>query len=307
MQEFGSRWHGIRKYYRSRADAFKEYVGRLEEFFGSGISNDYMQRYIHAMITPEPQVLSHCPMNPLRKHMDRKCGSCGVPAPDGESKFCNRCGSAIIEEQPEPQLPVCSTCGMRVADPEAQFCDKCGGTVRKTMACPACGNPAIDENSKFCTRCGTTFAKPGTCPDCGFVNPEDAVFCNRCATPLKSQSIPTAPVAPAVVVAKKRTNLPVQEEPVADWDPWSDGGQEHDVHPAPPQANQYEYDYPSPQDTQFRAPQVRVPPKKYSHLPLIADELKDAKKPYTGPDEYSNPPSAKQRPGKKGVLGFLKK
>lgn len=235
--------------------------------------------------------------------MARKCGSCGFPAPDGESKFCNRCGKEIVDET-EPQFPVCGTCGARVADPDAQFCDKCGGPVRKAMACPSCGNPAIDENSKFCTRCGTTFTKPGTCPSCGFANPDDrAAFCNRCGTSLRSAG--TVP-APAVVVTKKRTSLPVQEQPVVDWDPWSDGSPEPDArYPLPPE-NQNTSPPPVPGQQAYRAPQIHVPPKKYSHIPLIAEELKDAKKPYTVGGELSKPPK-KERPAKKGVLGFFKK
>jgi predicted amidophosphoribosyltransferase len=221
--------------------------------------------------------------------MTRKCGSCGIPAPDNESRFCNRCGKAIVDE-PEPQFPVCGTCGAKVADPQAQFCDKCGGPIRKAMACPACGNPAIDENSKFCTRCGTTFVKPGTCPGCGFLIPDDrAVFCNRCGAPLRG-AVPAA--APSVVITKKRTSLPVQEETVDNWDPWSDGSPDYDAQP-PLTAGEPVY----------AVPQISIAPKKYSHLPLIADELKDAKKTPAGPGETSK----KERPAKKGVLGFLKR
>ena len=236
--------------------------------------------------------------------MARKCGSCGIPAPDGESKFCNRCGSAIVDE-PEPQFPVCSTCGAMVADPEAQFCDKCGGPmIKKTISCPTCGNPAIDENSKFCTRCGTTFEQPAVCPGCGFPIPEDnqAVFCNRCGSSLSGTGQP-APVPS--VVAKKRTVLPVQEEPAGNWDPWSDGGHEYDSGIPAPMEDPYAYPSAAPAEPEYRATQVRVPQKKYSHLPLIADELKDYKKP-SGADEYSS--SSGERPvKKKGVLGFMKK
>lgn len=84
----------------------------------------------------------------------------------------------------------------------------------------------------------------------------------------------------------KRVPLPVQEEPpAADWDPWSDS--------------------PGEQETPAPAPQISVPPKKYSHLPLVADELKDYKKPSAGMDNVPAP--AKPAPRKKGVLGFMKK
>ena len=235
--------------------------------------------------------------------MTRKCGSCGYPAPDTESKFCNRCGSAVVDE-PEPEFPVCGTCGAMVADPQAQFCDKCGGPIRKTVACPACGNPAIDENSKFCTRCGTTFARPGTCPGCGFPVPDErAVFCNRCGSALRGAA-PGAAAPAAVVVTKKRNALPIQEVPAADWDPWTDGSPEFDSMPAGLQEPAPSYQPPPPEEPAFRAPQISVPPKKYSHLPLVADELKGAKGPYTGDPG----PRAKERPAKKkGVLGFMKR
>jgi len=221
--------------------------------------------------------------------MTRKCSSCGIPAPDGESRFCNRCGAAIVDE-PEPQFPVCGTCGAQVADPLAQFCDKCGGPVKKSLACPTCGNKAIDENSKFCTRCGTTFAKPGTCASCGFVNPEDAGFCNRCGAALKAAAAPPAAApaspAPSVVLTPKRAPLPVPEEtPAADWDPWSDS--------------------PGEQEAPVPSPQIRVPQKKYSHLPLIADELKDYKKSAAVMDNFPSPAEPASR--KKGGLNFLKK
>jgi Double zinc ribbon len=238
--------------------------------------------------------------------MTRKCGKCGTPAPDGESKFCNRCGSAIVDG-PEPQFPVCGTCGAEVADPQAQFCDRCGGPVRRPIACPACGNPAIDGNSRFCTRCGTTFVPPGTCPGCGFVNPDDqALFCNRCGAPLPGKGAvqqPQGAAAPSVIVTKKRATLPVQE-PVADWDPWSDGGPEYDAG-LPPEDRR---DAPLPEtagEPPYRAPQVSVPLKKYAHLPLVADELKGSKTP--GPGDLPASPRERKAQKKKGFLGFMKR
>ena len=230
--------------------------------------------------------------------MARRCSSCSIPAPDEESKFCNRCGAAIVDE-PEPQFPLCGTCGARVADPEAQFCDKCGGPVTKAMACPSCGNPAIDENSKFCTRCGTTFARPHTCPGCGFPIPDgEAVFCNRCGASLKSTP-PAASPASTVVAQRKRTPLPIQDEPAPDWDPWSDTSQ--------PEYGTQQYAPLPPMDDEpaYRSPQIRMPAKRYAHLPLIADELKDYKKPYPGSDDTSE--SDRKERSKKGALNFLKR
>lgn len=230
--------------------------------------------------------------------MARKCSSCSIPAPDDESKFCNRCGAAIVDE-PEPQFPICGTCGTRVADPEAQFCDKCGGPVKKALACPTCGNPAIDENSKFCTRCGTTFARPNACPGCGFPIPDDkAVFCNRCGASLRSPG-PAQATGPTAAPVRKRTPLPIQDEPAPDWDPWSDGSQSDYETP------QYSAPPPVDNDSAYRTPQIRMPAKKYAHLPLIADELKDYKKPYTGTDEASE--SDRKERSKKGALNFMKR
>lgn len=233
--------------------------------------------------------------------MARKCSSCGIPAPDEESKFCNRCGGAITDmPEPQPQFPICSTCGERVADPEAQFCDKCGGLVKKAAVCPTCGNPAVDENSKFCTRCGTTFVRPNTCPSCGFVNPDEkAAFCNRCGAPLKSGA---APAAPAAMAPRKRAPLPIRDEPVPDWDPWSDESS--------PDNTESSYTSPSPlgePEPAYRAPQVRMPSKKYSHLPLVADEMKDYKKPSSSSDEHPDTGRKDRAPLKKSPLNFMKR
>jgi rRNA maturation endonuclease Nob1 len=248
--------------------------------------------------------------------MTRKCGHCGTPPPDDEAQFCNRCGQAIVDV-PEPEFPVCSTCGTRVADPHAQFCDKCGGPIRKEQvipACPTCGNKAIDENSKFCTRCGTTFSRPSVCPGCGFPIPEDqeAVFCNRCGGPLPGKSaarpaqqpVPSVPdTTPSVVVTKRRISLPVPPvpEPVAEWDPWSDGSPDYDA--VQPARQEQPPAYIPPADTQISM----VPQKRYAHLPLIADEMKGLKTPYTGEEDPSAHHRKDPAPRKKGVLGFMKK
>jgi hypothetical protein len=50
-----------------------------------------------------------------------------------------------------------------------------------------------------------------------------------------------------------------------------------------------------------------MPPKKYGHLPLIADELKGSKPSYEDPGEPLEPSRKKRPPAKSGVLGFMKK
>jgi Double zinc ribbon len=225
------------------------------------------------------------------EYMTRKCGSCGIPAPNDRAKFCNECGSTIVDVQ-DTHFPVCDSCGDTVSDTLAQFCDKCGAQVRPS--CPSCGNKAINKDSKFCTRCGTVFATAAA----------------RTARQPASQ-------AASVVMNRKRTALPVQEEPgpVAqpdEWDPWSDGSSEFDAQPLPVvEEKRYAHlpliaDEPD-QARASRAPQISMAPKKYGHLPLIADELKGSKPSYKDAGDVPEPSRKGRPPDKKGVFGFLKK
>jgi len=230
------------------------------------------------------------------EYMTRKCGSCGIPAPNDRAKFCNECGSTIVDE-PDTHFPVCDSCGDVVSDTLAQFCDKCGAPVRPS--CPSCGNKAINRDSKFCTRCGTVFANAAA----------------RTAQKPAGQG-------PSVVMNRKRT-APVQQEPVPEepepvvqpeeWDPWSDGSSEFDARPLPlpPEEKRYAHlplmaDDPDQARPQ-RAPQISMAPKKYGHLPLIADELKGSKPSYKDPGDVPEPSRKGRPPDKKGVFGFLKK
>ena len=247
--------------------------------------------------------------------MSRRCGQCGWVPPDGEARFCNQCGSAIVD-LPEPGFPVCGACGCQVADPRAQFCDKCGAAIQKEPvrpACPSCGNKAIDENSKFCTRCGASFQKPGLCAACGFQNPDEkALYCNRCGSPLPGKgpvAVAPADPAPSVVIAKKRSLPPQPAEQPAEWDPWSDGSPEYDI--AGPGREDPSFPQPEPPapvaPPAAGIPEAGTPGKRYAHLPLIADELKGPKTQYAGPEEPPLPPPRGSARKKKGVLGFLKK
>ncbi len=38
-----------------------------------------------------------------REYMTKKCGNCGAPAPDNNSRFCDLCGSPLKEEQVTPR------------------------------------------------------------------------------------------------------------------------------------------------------------------------------------------------------------
>ncbi|MDD1703203.1 MAG: zinc ribbon domain-containing protein [Methanoregula sp.] len=207
--------------------------------------------------------------------MAKKCGNCGAPAPDSNSRFCDLCGAPFREEPATPQgLPVCPSCGAVVSDIKAQFCDACGAPLAKPV-CPACGNTAPSYHSKFCTRCGASFVP---------------------ATSVRGRTVPVIPPAQQAVtepepelpvkVTLRKGRLPVAEDPSDEWDPWTDGDPTYDVSaplPLPQPQQQYtdlkrvggemaqpERHAPAPQ---LEMVQIAEPRKKYSHLPLIADEL----------------------------------
>ena len=45
--------------------------------------------------------------------MAKKCGTCGAPAPDTNSRFCDLCGAPLTDEESSASqgLPVCPVCG----------------------------------------------------------------------------------------------------------------------------------------------------------------------------------------------------
>ncbi|WP_292371160.1 zinc ribbon domain-containing protein [Methanoregula sp. UBA64] len=200
--------------------------------------------------------------------MAKKCGNCGAPAPDTNSKFCDLCGAPLAdEEQSNPQgLPVCPVCGAVVSDKIAQFCDVCGAPLAKPI-CPVCRNIAPSYHSKFCSRCGAAFVP---------------------AAPPRTRTVPAAGYEPEpepVKVKTRKEPLPVAEPSADEWDPWTDGDPTYDVSaPLPPQ-NQQKTDLQRMSEgmtpavrrpaaaNQLDMVQMAEPRKKYSHLPLIADEL----------------------------------
>ena len=241
-----------------------------------------------------------------REYMSKKCGNCGAPAPDNNSRFCDLCGSPLIEEQPAG-FPVCPACGALVSDKKAQFCDVCGASLAKKV-CPVCGTPAPAPHSKFCTRCGATYVTviPGT-----RVAGAPAL---QAAAPVPQHSPAPAPV----VVKLKKSRLPVPEDPSEEWDPWSDGDPTFDVQMTPPEEppqKQYAHlplvaDEPerpaetvSYQESPLSMPTSR---KKYSHLPLIADELKEDAKRRDGLNamDSGRPAQSGKQGKKKGMFGF---
>ena len=236
--------------------------------------------------------------------MARKCRNCGAPAPDTNSRFCDLCGAPLIEEPVTPQgLPVCPACGAIVSDKKAQFCDVCGAPLAKPV-CPVCGTPAPSSRSKFCTRCGATFGPP---------------------VPGKSRTVPAVPVAPVpdpepgpIVVRSRKGRLPAPDDPPEEWDPWTDGDPLYDISkPLPLQPQQRPLTdlervaggmVPRHNPVKEPEPQHSGSQKKYAHLPLVADELKqDAERRAAPGTGKSAEPGMKGRQGKKGgMFKFLK-
>ncbi|MGA2105038.1 MAG: zinc ribbon domain-containing protein [Methanoregula sp.] len=244
---------------------------------------------------PESQVFT-------KKYMTRKCGNCGAPASDTNSRFCDLCGAPLIQEPVTPQgLPVCPTCGAIVSDKKAQFCDVCGGPLAKPV-CPVCGNQAPSSRSKFCTRCGATFI-PG------------AQGGKNRATPVVPTTVPESE---PVVVRPKKGRAQTSEEPSAEWDPWTDGDPLYDISTPLPQQPQEkpltdlqriaEGKARLPRPAPEQVPQISGPQRKYSHLPLVADELKQDAERRSAPDSAeSRKPGHKAKQEKKGgMFKFLK-
>ena len=254
------------------------------------------------------------PVSSLVKYMTKTCAQCGHAGIDDHALFCNRCGAPVPEEK-KPAFPVCPGCGTVVSDELAQFCNRCGTRILPVpVVCSTCGSPAIDSHSRFCTRCGTTFepkpvARSLTCPSCGAPDPSgQSLFCNRCGS---SFSRPAAQVlhqpgpAPVVITQRKpAAPAPLVIVPESDWEPWNDVPPAHTISgtAAPPA---------QPEPHVHHEQQITMPQKRYSHLPLVADEMRKKPAPADDhhPQEIAGLPARKKSSssGKKGVLGFLNK
>jgi len=241
--------------------------------------------------------------------MAKTCGNCGHAALDDHAQFCNRCGAAVPEER-KPAFPVCPGCGAVVSDELARFCNRCGSKIPPApLVCSTCGSPAVDSQSQFCTRCGTTFplktARGRICPSCGAPDPTGhSGFCNRCGAPFSGPAIQgenhPAPATVVVTQRKPATTLPPVVVPDSDWEPWNDNAQD------PPQIPGHV----PPVQPAYRDQQGAVPQKKYSHLPLVADEMRkrsDAEPPRGVADIHNIPSKKKSGSKNKGVMGLLKK
>jgi hypothetical protein len=101
--------------------------------------------------------------------MTRRCGSCGAPAPDDTSVFCNRCGARLPVVADRPAC--CRQCGCPVTDPLARFCNRCGAPLlppvlerdapgrRPKKICESCGFENFGQNLFYCNKCGAIFPK----------------------------------------------------------------------------------------------------------------------------------------------------
>jgi hypothetical protein len=85
-----------------------------------------------------------------------RCSQCGTLGAPG-TKFCPRCGGAMIQPQPVAQL-TCPSCGTANA-PGTAFCTNCGTKLAAPAAaspqptiCPTCGAQVA---GRFCGACGT--------------------------------------------------------------------------------------------------------------------------------------------------------
>lgn len=250
------------------------------------------------------------PVLSIVKYMTKTCGNCGHAGLDDQAQFCNRCGAAVPIDK-KPAFPVCPGCGSVVSDELAHFCNRCGAKIPPVpVICSRCGNPALDSHSLFCTRCGTTFEKrPAfhitTCPSCGAPDPKgQSIYCNRCGAPFNRQDPETEhPLHPPVIITQRKPAGP--RSPVAvpdtDWEPWNDVP--YPAHPGspPPQA---------PQQYTHHEQQADIPKKRYSHLPLVADDMRKKGDPLQrqhAPESFGAPQKKRTGSKNKGILGFLKK
>ena len=304
--------------------------------------------------------------------MAKKCERCGTPALNDQSEFCNRCGSSVIEEL-KMQLPVCVRCGNQapnkevlfcnrcgtpyppplpelncprcghsITDEESEFCNRCGAPVRpepepepETLVCSRCGTPAPDEAALFCNRCGASISvvpviKKPVCLKCGATPLDDkTLFCNRCGTPFTNPLSEARPIQPphykpvqqqASVKISKKKQLPVAEPPEDLWDPVPEEvmapGYFSYPQGHPPASQKKKYSHLPLVADELTGGKVRDEPivisdgnsKKYSHLPLVADEFKEKKSPRLDIETsyYPEPPKEK-KVGKKGLFDLMKK
>ena len=163
---------------------------------------------------PESQVFT-------KKYMTRKCGNCGAPASDTNSRFCDLCGAPLIQEPVTPQgLPVCPTCGAIVSDKKLSSAMFAGDHLQNQSA------PSVATKHHLPAQNFAPVAEPLSYPGSGGKNR---------ATPVVPTTVPESE---PVVVRPKKGRAQTSEEPSAEWDPWTDGDPLYDISTPLPQQPQ---------------------------------------------------------------------
>lgn len=85
------------------------------------------------------------------------------------------------------------------------------------IVCPNCNHPNPD-GAVQCEACYTPLPATSNCPSCGASVQSDAAFCGQCGFNLHSSATPSAPVA-ATVVATAAPDIPVEVPPLVSPDP----------------------------------------------------------------------------------------
>jgi hypothetical protein len=240
--------------------------------------------------------------------MTKTCDNCGNATLDDQAQFCNRCG-ASVPDKPKTPYPVCPACGAVVSDTQAQFCNRCGTKIPPApIVCGTCGIPAVDDQSRFCTRCGSMYQpkavpRSTSCPVCGAPDPgNNSVFCNRCGAPLgRPDTQPFREDPAAVIISPKRASPAMPDGAAAISGEHLNRDTGITLSQKPPVSYRQ-----AGETSDFQA---GISPRRYGHLPLIADELKGKETPVLMQPDQDTPASAGKsvKKQKKGVLGFLKK
>jgi hypothetical protein len=83
------------------------------------------------------------------------CSQCHAPAAAG-TKFCPRCGGAMVQPAAVAAAAVCPDCG-RQMPPGTAFCTNCGAKIPAPAAAPqgaTCPNCGASVAGRFCGACG---------------------------------------------------------------------------------------------------------------------------------------------------------
>ena len=122
------------------------------------------------------------------------CPKCNAPLED-DAIFCNRCGTPVAREQPQPAAPAaapvfCPNCGQKV-DADTEFCPNCGSRVSSGSgnggdAWRAAEAPPPPPPSEPVYE--TVF-----CPNCGERTSTEFAFCQSCGAPIAPEAAGSRP------------------------------------------------------------------------------------------------------------------